>query len=123
MLLHTGKRMIARQSRSVAGAGFRTSGPGTRGARGLHARKCVIAGKRRGVGSGGDFSARDGRRLHARKRMIALNGRGIARTGFRTLTCRRVAGRCATGATDMMALRLDRGKRRTRMRGDDAGTV
>ena len=55
--------------------------------------------------------------------MIALNGRGIARTGFRTLTCRRVAGRCATGATDMMALRLDRGKRRTRMRGDDAGTV
>ena len=52
--------------------------------------------------------------------MIALNGRGIARTGFRTLTCRRVAGR---GATDMMALRLDRGKRRTRMRGDDAGAV
>jgi hypothetical protein len=49
--------------------------------------------------------------------MIALNCRGIARTGFRTLTC------CATGATDMMALRLDRGKRRTRMRGDDAGTV
>ena len=55
--------------------------------------------------------------------MIALNGRGIAWTGFRTLTCRRVAGRCATGATDMMALRLDRGKRRTRMRGDDAGAV
>jgi hypothetical protein len=33
--------------------------------------------------------------------MIALNGRGIAGTGFRTLTYRRVAGRCATGATDM----------------------
>jgi len=80
----------------------------------------VIAGKRRSVSSGGDFCARDARRLHARKRMIALNGRGIARTGFRTLTCRRVAGR---GATDMMALRLDRGKRRTRMRGDDAGAV
>ena len=83
----------------------------------------MIAGKRRGVGSGGDFCARGARRLHAGKRMIALNGRGIARTGFRTLTCRRVAGRCATGATDMMALRLDRGKRRTRMRGDDAGAV
>jgi hypothetical protein len=33
MLLHTGKRMIARQSRSVAGAGFCTSGTGTHGAR------------------------------------------------------------------------------------------
>ena len=33
MLLHTGKRMIARQSRSVAGACFRTSGAGSRGAR------------------------------------------------------------------------------------------
>jgi hypothetical protein len=55
--------------------------------------------------------------------MIALNGRGIARTGFRTLTRRRVAGRCATGTTDMMALRLDRGNRRTRMRGNDAGAV
>jgi hypothetical protein len=55
--------------------------------------------------------------------MITLNGRGIAWTGFRTFTCRRVAGRCAAGATDMMALRLDRGNRRTRMRGDNAGTV
>ena len=45
----------------------------------------MIAGKRRGVGSGGDFCARGARRLHAGKRMIALNGRGIARTGFRTL--------------------------------------
>ena len=61
MLLHTGKRMIARQSRSVAGAGFRTNGASTRGARGLHARKRVITGKRRGVGSGGDFCARDAR--------------------------------------------------------------
>ena len=83
----------------------------------------MIAGKRRGVGSGGGFCARDAWRLHARKRMIALNGRGIARTSFHTLTCRRVAGRCDTGATDMMALRRDRGKWRPRMRGDDAGTV
>jgi len=90
----------------------------------LHAGKRVIAGMRRSVGSGGDFCARDARRrLHAGKRMIALDGRGIARTGFRTLTYRRVADRRATGATDMMALRLDRGKRRTRMRGYDAGAV
>ena len=32
MLLHTGKRMIAWQSRSVAGAGLRTGGAGTHGA-------------------------------------------------------------------------------------------
>ena len=83
----------------------------------------MIAGKRRGVRSRGDFCARGARRLHAGKRMIALDGRGIARTGFRTLTYRRVADRRATGATDMMALRLDRGKRRTRMRGYDAGAV
>jgi hypothetical protein len=83
----------------------------------------VIAGKRRGVRSRGDFCARGARRLHTGKRMIALNGRGIAWTGFRALSCRRDAGRCAAGATDMMALRLDRGNRRTRMRGDNAGTV
>jgi hypothetical protein len=83
----------------------------------------VIAGKRRGVGSGGDFCARGARRLHAGKRMIALNGRGIAGTGFRTLTRRRVAGRCAAGMTDVMALRRDRGNRRTRMRGNDAGAA
>ena len=61
MLLHTRKRMIARQSRRVAGAGFRTSGAGTRGARRLYARKRVIAGKRRGVGPGGDFCAHGAR--------------------------------------------------------------
>jgi hypothetical protein len=123
MLLHTGKRMIARQSRGVAVGGVRTGGTGTRGARRLHAGKRMIAGKSRGVGSGGDLCAHSARRLHAGKRMIAGNGRGIARTVFRTLTCRRVTARCAASATYMMALRLDRGNRRTRMRGDDAGTV
>jgi hypothetical protein len=83
----------------------------------------VIAGKRRGARSGGDFYARGARRLHTGKRMIALNGRGVAWTGFRTLSCRRFAGRCAAGATDMVTLRIDRGNRRTRMRGDNAGTV
>jgi hypothetical protein len=83
----------------------------------------VIAGKRRRVSSGGDFYAGGARRLHTGKRMIALNGRGVAWTGFRTLTCRRVTGRCAADATDTMALRLDGGNRRTRMRGDNAGTV
>ena len=84
----------------------------------------MIAGKRRGVGSGGDFCARGARRLHAGKRVIALSGRGIAGTGFCTLTRRRrVAGRCAAGMTDVVALRGNRGNRRTRMRGDDAGTA
>src|SRR6476620_2207105 len=79
---------------------------------------------RRGVGSGGDFCARGARRLHAGKRVIALSGRGIAGTGFCTLTRRRrVAGRCAAGMTDVVALRGNRGNRRTRMRCDDAGTA
>jgi hypothetical protein len=55
--------------------------------------------------------------------MFALNGRGVAWTGFRTLSCRRVAGRYAADATHMMALRHDCGNRCTRMRGDNAGTV
>jgi hypothetical protein len=80
----------------------------------------VIAGKRRGVGSGGDFCARGARRLHAGKRVITLNGRGIAGTRFCTLTYRRVAGR---GAADVVTLRGNRGNRRTRMRGNDAGTA
>ena len=67
VLLHTGKRMIARKRCGVGGTGFRTccagSSAGTRGAR----------------------------RLHAGKRMIAL--KRIAGTGFRTLTRRRVASR------------------------------
>jgi hypothetical protein len=53
--------------------------------------------------------------------MITLNGRGIAGTGFRTR--RRVASRGAAGAADVMALRRDRGNRRARMRGDDAGAA
>ena len=117
MLLHTGQRMIAGERRGVAGTGFRTCCTGTRGARRLHARKRVIAGKRRSV-AGGNFRARGARRLHAGKRMIALNG--IAGTGFRTLTRRRVAGR---GSADVVALRRDRGDRRTRMRGNDAGAA
>jgi hypothetical protein len=52
--------------------------------------------------------------------VITLNGR--AGTGFRTLTCRRVAGRGAAGATDLVVWG-NRGNRRTRMRGDDAGTT
>ena len=84
----------------------------------------MIAGKRRGVGSGGDFCARGGRRLHAGKRVIARQSRSVAGTGFCTLTGRRrVAGRCAAGMTDVVALRGNRGNRRTRMRGDDAGTA
>ena len=68
--------------------------------------------------------ARGARRLHTGKRVITLNGRGIAGTGFCTLTRRRrVAGRCAAGMTDVVALRGNRGNRRTRMRGDDAGTA
>ena len=38
----------------------------------------VIAGKRRGVGSGGDFCARGARRLHAGKRVIARQSRSSA---------------------------------------------
>jgi hypothetical protein len=118
--LHTRKRMIARESRSsVAGAGFRTGGTGTRGARRLDSGKRVIARERRGVGSGDDFCARGARRLHAGKRMITVNDRGIAGTGF--CTRRRYHG--AADATDVMASRCDRGNRRTRMRGDDAGTA
>ena len=83
----------------------------------------MIAGERRGVGSGGDFCARGARRLHAGKRVITLNGRGVAGTGFCTLTCWRVAGRGAAGATDVVALRGNRGNRRTRMRGNNAGTA
>ena len=83
----------------------------------------MIAGKRRGVGSGGDFCARATRRLHAGKRVITLNDRGIAGTGSCTLTWRRVAGRGAAGAADVVALRGNRSNRRTRMRGNDAGTA
>jgi hypothetical protein len=104
---------------SVAGAGFRTGGTRTRGARRLHARKRVIARKGRGVGSWGDFGARAAERLHAGKRMITVNDRGIAGTGF----CTRRRSRGAADATDVMASRRDRGNRRTRMRGDDAGTA
>ena len=58
------------------------------------------------------------------KRMIARQSRSVAGTGFFTLTRRRrVAGRCAAGMTDVVALRGNRGNRRTRMRGDDAGTA
>jgi hypothetical protein len=49
--------------------------------------------------------------------MIPLNGRGIARTGF--CTRRRIASHGAAAATDVVALRGNRGNRRTRMRGDD----
>jgi len=104
---------------SVAGAGFRTGGTRTRGARRLHAGKRVIARKGRGVGSWGDFGARAGGRLHAGKRMITVNDRGIAGTAF----CTRRRSRGAAEATDVMASRRDRGNRRTRMRGDDAGTA
>ena len=79
----------------------------------------MIARKRRGIGSGNDFCARDARRLHAGKRMITVNGRGIAGTGF----CTRRRSRGAADATDVMASRRNRGNRRTRMRGDDAGTT
>ena len=45
----------------------------------------MIAGKRRGVGSGGDFCARGARRLHAGKRMIARHEFGsVAGAGLRT---------------------------------------
>ena len=55
--------------------------------------------------------------------MITLNDRGIAGTGSCTLTWRRVAGHGAPGAADVVALRGNRSNRRTRMRGDDAGTA
>ena len=44
----------------------------------------MIAGKRRGVGSGGDFCARGARRLHAGKRVIARQSRSVAGAGLRT---------------------------------------
>ena len=47
--------------------------------------------------------------------MITLNGRGIAGTGL----CTRRRSRGA----NVMACRRDRGNRRTRMRGSDAGTA
>ena len=81
----------------------------------------MIAGKRRGVGSrGSSFCAGGAGRLHARKRVIAGKRRGVAGTGFCTLTSRRLAGR---GAADIVTLRSNRGNRRTRMRGDEAGTA
>ena len=52
-----------------------------------------------------------------------MNDRGIAGTGSCTLTWRRVAGHGAAGAADVVALRGNRSNRRTRMRGDDAGTA
>ena len=51
--------------------------------------------------------------------MITVNDRGIAGTGF----CTRRRSHGAADATDVMASRCDRGNRRTRMRGDDAGTT
>ena len=99
VLLHTGKRMIARQRRGVAGTGFRTCCAGTLPA------PCT----------------RGARRLHAGKRVIALKPH--CRDRFSHLTRRRVASRGAAGTTDVMALRRDRGNRRTRMRGNDAGAA
>ena len=116
---HSGVRWwsyrCVRSRSGVAGAGFRTGGTRTRGARRLDAGKRVIARKRRGVGSRDDFCARGARRLHARKRMITVNDRGIA--------CTRRRSHGAADATDVMASWRDRGNRRTRMRGDDAGTA
>jgi len=51
--------------------------------------------------------------------MITVNGRGIAGTSF----CARRRSHGAAHATDAMACRRDRGNRRTRLRGDDAGTT
>ena len=51
--------------------------------------------------------------------MIAVNGRGIAGTDF----CTRRRSHGAADAPNVMAMRRDRGNRRTRMRGDDAGTT
>ena len=51
--------------------------------------------------------------------MITLNGRGIAGTGL----CTRRRSRGGADASDVMTCRWDRGNRRTRMRGDDAGTT
>ena len=51
--------------------------------------------------------------------MIAGKRRGVAGTGFCTLT----AGVTGRGAADIMTLRGNRGNRRTRMRGDEAGTA
>src|SRR6476620_3992982 len=86
VLLHTGKRMIARKRRGVGGTGFRT---------------CCAGSCRAGSSAG----TRGARRLHAGKRMIAL--KRIAGTGFRTLTRRRVASRGSAGTTDVVALRRD----------------
>ena len=83
VLLHTGKRMIARKRRGVGGTGFRTCCAGT-----------CCAGSCRAC-------TRGARRLHAGKRMIAL--KRIAGTGFRTLTRRGVASRGSAGTTDVVA--------------------
>ena len=59
----------------------------------------------------------------AGKGVITLNDRGVVGTGFCALTWCRVSGRGAAGAADAVALRGNRSNRRTRMRGDDAGTA
>ena len=107
MLLRAGKRLIAGNGRGIA------AGAGGSPAMLLHAGKRVIAGNSRGI-AGGAGGGSPAMLLHAGKRMIAL---------IRTLTRRRVAGCCAPGMTDVMALRRDRGNRRTRMRGNDAGAA
>ena len=85
----------------------------------------MIAGKRRGVGSGRDFCARGARRLHAGKRVIARQESQCCRDRFLHLD--RPPARCRSlrrrGMTDVVALRGNRGNRRTRMRGDDAPDV